>query len=68
MAGGMKMQVRTDAPGAVYQTWPNDPTAYETQTSKYEKGLLHKGYYFCGFTFTLPAGESAAVTTTFRKL
>ena len=67
-AGGMKMQVRTDAPGAVYQTWPNDPTAYETQTSKYEKGLLHKGYYFCGFTFTLPAGESAAVTTTFRKL
>ncbi len=34
----------------------------------YEKGIVHEGYYFCGYTYTVPAGEARTVTTTFRKL
>lgn len=64
---GIKIIVRTDAPGAVYQQWPCDPKAYETSTSRYEKGDEYKGFYLCGFTFTAPAGSSRDITTTFRK-
>ena len=67
-SNGVTMQVRTDAPGAVFHEWPNDPTAYETQTSKYEKGFRHEGYYLCGFTFTLPASAAGEITTTFKRL
>lgn len=66
-AAGVKMLVRTDAPGAVYRTWPNNPAAYDTQTSRYEAGMVQEGYYFCGFTFVLPAGTEQVVRTTFRK-
>lgn len=68
--GGVRMLVHTDAPGAEYKTWPNDPGAYDNPVGKYEAEdkLVHPEFRFAGFVFTLPAGASADVTTTFRKL
>lgn len=69
--GGVKMLLKTDAPGVEYKTWPNDPGAYpETPVGKIEAEakLVHPEFSFAGFVFTLPAGASADVTTTFRKL
>ena len=69
-SGGVRMLVRTDAPGAEYRTWPGDPGAYpETPIGKLEAeaGLAPKGVRFTGFVFTLPAGAGADVTTTFSR-
>ena len=69
-SGGVRMLVRTDAPDAEYRIWPSDPGAYpESPVGKLEAqgGLAPKGFHFTGFVFTLPAGASADVTTTFRR-
>lgn len=69
--GGVRMLLKTDAPGVEYKTWPNDPGAYpETPVGKIEaeQKLRHPEFSFAGFVFTLAPGASADVTTTFRKL
>lgn len=68
--GGVRMLMQTNAPGAEYKTWPNDPGAYGETVGNMEAEakLVHPEFKFTGFVFTLPAGESADVMTTFRKL
>ena len=64
---GASVTLKTNAPGAKYQSWPEDPTAYDTITSKYEKGLGMDGYHICGFTFNVPAGQHCEFSTTIAK-
>ena len=65
---GVKMVIKTDAPEAVFQEWPCDPTAYnDSPTGRHEPADAYKGFYLCGFTFKAPAGSIQDFTTTFRR-
>lgn len=62
---GVTMVLRTDAPGAKFRTWSNDPKDYDIPTASFDRKL--RNAWICGFEYDLPAGP-ATITTTLKKL
>lgn len=64
---GVTVKLKTDAPGAKFQRWSEDPAAYNSRTAKYERGQVPGGYHICGYTFSLPAGQHCEFVTTISR-
>lgn len=63
--GTTTMILKTDAPGAEYQIWPNDPKKYASETAAYEEKM--RKHWICGFEYDIQSDAAVTVHTTMKK-